>query len=120
MSHNAEDKIMSDVAPVGSVGGPERNVSEQTQASGSTPMLMRARSVSPRPRYTPYGTRASDVKTGTSALVSRVMRSRAQLSAQCLREQLEDIRTRLSAATAPLSAQVQETSQSAKQTAAIA
>lgn len=68
--------MISDAASVGTVGGPERNVPKQTQKSGSSPGLMRTRSIFPCPRYTPYGARASFMGT----VVRRVTRGCAQVS----------------------------------------
>lgn len=98
---------MSDVAFVGHVDGPEKDVPKQTQTFGSTPTLMRTYLVLPCPRYIPYGTRVPDVKIGVSSVVSRVMQGHVQARAKSLREQLDDIRIQLSAATVPLSVQAQ-------------
>lgn len=78
--------------------------------------MVRPRSVSPRSRYMPYHTSALVV----SAVASRVMRGREQVSAQSLRDQLEDIKARLSATKIPLSTRVHEASQSVQQTTVVA
>lgn len=62
-------------------------------------------SVSPNPKYAPYGTKASLV----SIVVSRVMQGCVHGSTQSFREQLEGTMAQFSATIVPPSSQVQQT-----------
>ena len=78
--------------------------------------LLSERSVSPSPRYTPYGAKEHGIPSG----ISRVMHGRVQVSSRSIKEQLEDVKTQLTAATVPLSSRVQDVSQFVLQITAVA
>ena len=68
MSRSVEAQAMEDVESIGSVPSPEAMVTKETPASGIR--MMRARSVSPKPRYTSLGT----LQNGVSKREPRVNR----------------------------------------------
>lgn len=71
---------------------------------GTSPTMLHSRLVSPRPRYSPYGTRTEGA--------SRVTWGRLQLTTQPLRPEVDEIRAQLASATVPLSACVEQAIQS--------
>lgn len=66
------------------------------------------------PCYSPHGLWT----TPTGTVISRVMRTRRQVSTQTLHSEVEDIHAQLTATTVPLTTRVEQTSQSVQQAAA--
>ena len=106
MPRFGEDANTSDTASVGSINGPTHPEERQMAAFGSQSSLLTERTVSLRPRYSPYGTKGSHVETGES----RVVRGQQQVSTPSLSHHLEKIQNQLDVATGPLSQIVKATS----------
>ena len=94
---------MEDVESTGSVPSPEATVTKETPASGSR--MMRARSVSPKPRYTSLGT----LQSGVSKREPRVKTS------EPIQKKLAQLQRQVSEVTTPLTQQVQQTSETVSQ-----
>ena len=116
MLQYGEDAEVSDTASIGSINGPPHTEERQMAAFGSSSPLLMERTVLPRPRYSPYETKVSQVEIGASCVV----RGQRQVSTPSLSQHLEEIQTQLDVATGPLSQHVKATSQTLQQTATTA
>ena len=94
---------MEDVESIGSVPSLEATVTKETPASGSR--MMRARFVSPKPRYTSLGT----LHSGVSKREPRVKTS------ELAQKKLAQLQRQVSEVTTPLMQQVQQTSETVSQ-----
>lgn len=102
MSQYGEDVMVNDAALVDSIQGPcECNTSKMRMTG-----LLRARSISPHPHYSPYGVCTQPTKTGAS----RVQRPCQPMATQSLHGELEEICSQLSVVTESLSSHVKQTS----------
>lgn len=115
MAQQANQRDMSDVQSTSCVSGLAHETLGAIVPSASTPLL-RPRSVSPRPEYTPYGTKDETVVTGAS----RVMHKQMQVIAPSLGEHISALQVQLSATAMLLLSQVAQANQSMQQTQIVA
>ena len=103
MLRSVEARAMEDVESTGSVPSLESTVTKETPASGSR--MMRARSVSLKPRYTSLGM----LQSGVSKREPRVKTS------EPIQKKLAQLQRQVSEVTTPLMQQVQQTSETVSQ-----
>lgn len=72
MSQHGENAMVDDAAFVGSIQGLQERIMEEMHTIGGPSGLLRACSMSPHPRYSPYGVCTFPAETGAS----HVMRTR--------------------------------------------